>query len=149
MGYFVVGLGMSLNREQLGFVRRCGSNRVSVILGVWGGIGVDFVACELCGTTRYIRTTMNKLLNVNLSPYYENDRNSRIFQHIKHLKSLAFCNRSATHFIILKYQSDMQSAARQATSNNLQLCYQKYLSIGYAAKLLSSQSVLKLVNKII
>ena len=40
---------------------------MSVILGVLGGIGVDFVACELCGTTRYIRTTMNKLLNVNLS----------------------------------------------------------------------------------
>ena len=37
----------------------------------------------------------------------------------------------------------MQSAARQAISNNLQLCYQKYLSIGYAAKLLSSQSALK------
>ena len=39
---------------------------MSVILGVWGGIGVDFVACELWGTTMYIRTTMNKLLNVNL-----------------------------------------------------------------------------------
>ena len=39
---------------------------MSVILGVWGDIGVDFVACELCGTTKYIRTTMNKLLNVNL-----------------------------------------------------------------------------------
>ena len=50
-----------------------------MILGVLGGIGVDFVACELCGTTMYIRTTMNKLLNVNLSPYYENDRNSQIF----------------------------------------------------------------------
>ena len=52
---------------------------MSVILGYLGDIGVDFVACELCGTTKYIRTTMNKLLNVNLSPYYENDRNSQIF----------------------------------------------------------------------
>ena len=52
---------------------------MSVILGVLGGIELDFVACELCGTTMYIRTTINKLLNVNLSPYYENDRNSQIF----------------------------------------------------------------------
>ncbi len=37
-----------------------------MILGVLGGIGVDFVTCELCETTMYIRTTMNKLLNVNL-----------------------------------------------------------------------------------
>lgn len=34
----------------------------------------------------------------------------------------------------------MQSAASKSASNNLQLCYQKYLSIGYA---LSSQSALK------
>ena len=52
---------------------------MSVILGVLGNIGVDFVACELCGTTMYIRTTMNKLLNVNLSPSYANARNSHIF----------------------------------------------------------------------
>ena len=52
---------------------------MSVILGVWGGIGVDFVACELWGTTMYIRATVNKMLNVNLSPCYENDRNSQIF----------------------------------------------------------------------
>ena len=50
-----------------------------MILGVWGGIGVDFVACELCGTTRYIRTTINKLLNVNLSPSPDNIQISRIF----------------------------------------------------------------------
>ena len=40
-----------------------------------------------------------------------------------------FCNRSETHFIMLKYQSVKQGAASQATSNNLQLCYQKYLSV--------------------
>ena len=55
------------------------------------------------------------------------------------MKSLVFCNRSTTHFTVLKYQSDIQSAARQATSNNLQLCYQKYL-LSYAP---SSQSALK------
>ena len=112
MVYFAVGFGVSLSvglgSEQLDFVRRDGSNSVSVILGVLGDIGVDFVACELCGTTRYIRTTMNKLLNVNLSPYYENDRNSQIFQYYKALKSLVFCNRSETHFIMLKYQSVKQ-----------------------------------------
>ena len=26
-----------------------------MIFGVWGDIGVDFVACELCGTTMPIR----------------------------------------------------------------------------------------------
>ena len=149
MGCFVVVLGVnlsgSLGREQLGFVRRGESNGVSVILGILDGIGVDFVACELCGTTRYIRTTMNKLLNVNLSPYYENDRNSQIFQYYKALKSLVFCNRSATHFIILKYKSDIQSAASQSASNNLQLCYQKYL-LSVCFQLLA---VLKLVSKII
>ena len=33
------------------------------------GIGVDFVACELCGTTIPVRRNINKILNVNLSPY--------------------------------------------------------------------------------
>ena len=46
-GFLSVGLG----REYLGFVRRCGSNGVSVILG----IELDFMACELCGTTIPIR----------------------------------------------------------------------------------------------
>ena len=110
-----------------------------MILGYLGGIGVDFVACELCGTTRYIRTTMNKLLNVNLPPYYENDRNSQIFQYYKALKSLALCNRSTTHFTVLKYQVNIQSASRQSANNNLQLCYQRYLTF----QLLSSQASLK------
>lgn len=98
-----------------------------MIFDVLGNIGVDFVTCEQSGTTMYIRTTMNKLLNVNLPPYYENDRNSQIFQCYKALKSLAFCNRSQTHFIILKYQSNKQGVTSQSASNNLQLCYQKYL----------------------
>ena len=55
LGCFVVGFGVNLSgslvREQLGFVRRDGSND----FGVLGGIGVDFVACEQSGTTIPIR----------------------------------------------------------------------------------------------
>ena len=51
--YFCCGIwGRSLGRGELGFVRRDGSNSVSVIFRV---IGVDFVACELSGTTMYIQ----------------------------------------------------------------------------------------------
>ena len=34
------------------------------------GIGVDFVACELCGTTIPVRRNINKILNVNTPPSY-------------------------------------------------------------------------------
>ena len=35
---------------------------------VWG-IELDFVACELCGTTIPIRRKCEQIVNVNLSPY--------------------------------------------------------------------------------
>ena len=37
-----------------------------MILGCLGGIGVDFVACELCGTTIPIRRKCEQIVNVNL-----------------------------------------------------------------------------------
>ena len=56
--YFVVvievSLSASLGRGLLGFVRRYGSNDFWVF-GVGKVIGVDFVACELCGTTIPVR----------------------------------------------------------------------------------------------
>ena len=55
LGCFVVGfelmLRVSLNRGYLSFVRRGGSNDFWCL----GGVGVDFMTCELCGTTIPVR----------------------------------------------------------------------------------------------
>ena len=79
---------------------------MSVFFGVLGGVGVDFVACELCETTRYIRTIINKLLNVNLPPSRhklpKHCRTSKN-QPLKSLKILAFCSKKASIFTKLKY----------------------------------------------
>ena len=61
-----------------------------MIFGVLGGIGVDFMACELCGTTRYIRTTMNKLLNVNLPRHPKTLKSAVYFSTLHPQKFLHF-----------------------------------------------------------
>ena len=50
--YFVVGFGVGVwIGNSLGLSEEVGR----MIFGVWGDIGVDFVACELCGTTIPVR----------------------------------------------------------------------------------------------
>ena len=52
LGCFVVVLGVGVwIGNSLGLSEEVGR----MIFGVWGDIGVDFMACELCGTTIPIR----------------------------------------------------------------------------------------------
>ena len=52
MGCFVVVLGVGV---WIGNSWVLSEDMGRMILGVLGGVGVDFVACELCGTTMPIR----------------------------------------------------------------------------------------------